>query len=145
MSRLVIRNRTKYPDDEVAAVIRFACAELELTDRASIVIRVGHTRRSAVRGRAYPYAFLRKDRPRGALWEIHCAVSRTYPVEGWKEHGIDWGVFGDWREALVMVAAHEAKHIERFQAGRANGYAGEAACDAYAAGRLGAWKARNRQ
>lgn len=145
MSRLVFRNRTAYPDAEVQRLVRFAFADLELPSRFSVLVRVGYTRRGgACSGHAYGYVHAAKDVPAKAAWEVRLRLDRPggYPSRPWREHGIEFA-FADWQEALVMIAAHEGKHIEGYQTGhggRSNrarlnltGYQEEARCDAYAA------------
>jgi hypothetical protein len=158
VSRLVFRNRTVYPDDEVQEVVRFALAGLDLPSRSSIVVRVSHTRVSGSRrragarylyvasGHAYPFVYMRRDVPDGAAWEIHLRVGRPDDFPGiWHDrYEVGFPELRDWREGLVAIAAHEGKHIEAFQHGRMkNGRAGEARCETYALARLNVLRAKS--
>lgn len=138
MSRLVIRNTTQYPDDEVARLVRFAMRELHLPSRFSVLIRVSHTRINRRRladpkkyvygasGRAHNYVYRKPDVPDGAAYEVHLRVSRPelFPCD-WNDRYADdnvrIGELADWREALVCIAAHEGKHIEQYQLERNRG------------------------
>jgi hypothetical protein len=167
MSRIVLRNKTIYPDAEVRALVRDGFAGLDLDRRqGSILVRVNHTRISARRraagsrwvyaasGRAYPYVFVRPDVPAGAAWEMRLSVSRPddFPVDWYDRHKhfTDLGPLRDWREALVAIAAHEGKHIELYQRmtpvkrhrrSALSGYAEESRCDAYAAKQVRRYRA----
>lgn len=164
MSRLVFRNRTEYPDDEVQRLVRFAFADLDLPEPVSILIRVGYTRTSRRRrepncpqygasGMAYPYVHKKPDVPDGAMYEIRLSIARpeTFPTK-WHDRAnapAPLGMLADWREALVAIAAHEGKHVEVYQQNhrnpwrkprrtRSSSHALEDRCDAYASGRLAA-------
>lgn len=165
MSRLVIRNRTRYPDAEVKQLVRYGFADLELPSRHSILVRVGYVRLSHWRratdsiygasGIAYDHVYVKPDVPRGAAYEVHLNVAREedYPAPWYDprpvpEHEV--GELADWREALVAIAAHEGKHVEQFQRmpGRANRRAAgeshrseEDRCNAEAARRVRRWRA----
>jgi hypothetical protein len=60
------------------------------------------------------------------------------PSEAGPRNRFPFFVFDDWREWLVKLAAHEAKHIEQFRAGA---ICSEIDCEEYAAERLERWRA----
>lgn len=162
MSRLVFRNRTGYPDAEVKQLVRFAFADLDLPRPYSILVRVDYTRVTRRRaaegdqygasGHAYNYVFVAPDVPAGAAYEVRLFLAKpdVFPTL-WHDRArapLPIGMLADWREALVAIAAHEGKHIEEYQArwrlgrkrGRADGHASEDRCDAYASGRVAAYR-----
>jgi hypothetical protein len=163
MSRLCIRNRTQYPSDEVAALVRYACSELDLPSKRSVLVRVSHTRIRASRrvgdgrwmygasGRAFNCVHRAPDVPRGAAYEVLLHVGRPddFPV-CWYDRGypgVTVGELHDWREGLVCIAAHELKHVEGYQRGvhvhnrKMTRREEEARCDAYASSVLTTWRA----
>jgi hypothetical protein len=129
VSRLVFRNQTVYPDAEVRALVRFAFADLDLPEPRSIVIRIRHTRnrrgrRYGATGMAYPYVYVKPDVPEGAAYEIHLNIGRpdVFPCS-WQDRAtapLPIGMLADWQEALVVIAAHEGKHVEVFQQNHRN-------------------------
>jgi hypothetical protein len=63
-------------------------------------------------------------------------LTRQQPYGGRRAPQID---MADWREALVMVAAHEARHIWQYQHGKPRS---EVDCERFAAKRLTEWRAQ---
>ena len=127
MSRLVIRNTSRYPDDEVTELVRFALSEI---DARGICVNVKNSSATR-RGRAYSGIPSISNAPVDSRYLITVGIGapERFPFEDGaytrrngktvKRRGGRWPVetLHDWREALVSVAAHEAKHIEQFRDG----------------------------
>ena len=155
---MIVRNKTCYPDRLVKALIAFAVVELELPE--GLPVEVLHTRQSTSRvlsttsgqywlnaysGMAYwggavpwrlrsrvPYAMsLRIGRPecfpmrRATQYRTWCDDPANPPRPGWPVWKHE-----SWEECLVMLAAHEARHVEGFQP--KHKYHGEESCEAFA-------------
>jgi hypothetical protein len=125
--RLVIQNTSRYPDEEVAELVRFALSEI---DARGVCVNVKNSSATR-RGRAYSRIPSISNAPPDSLYLITVGIGspERFPFEDGsytrrngelvKRRGGRWPVetLGDWREALVSVAAHEAKHIEQFRKG----------------------------
>jgi hypothetical protein len=134
----------------VKRLVRFAMAP---TDPAQTIVAVNYTKRSKRRlagqapysGMAYsyvPHYDLYRPIPKGASYAIRLSLGAPdlYPMtKGYWRHGTErnhnpqsqWPLFmlASWQEALVMLAAHEAKHNE-YQ--RVQKSASELACELFA-------------
>ena len=128
--RIVIRNRSRYATVEVRDLVKFAVSEL---DMRGVCINVKNSRgRGAGRGMAYmgvPYV---SDAPPSSeyLITLGLAAPENFPkldqfyagavgagsVSGASRQWPRYDLF-DWREALVHLAAHEARHIEQYKNG----------------------------
>lgn len=150
MSRLVFRNETDYPEEEVRRLVRYAAADLDLPHWGNVITRIRYTRPRgsgySASGHAYSYVFAAADVPEGTCWEIRLRLARGGFPYAWPDRRQEpVGQIADWREALVVIAAHELKHIETYQRiprgsiGR-KGKAAEDVCDAYAAHRIRAFR-----
>jgi hypothetical protein len=140
MSRFVIQNTSRYPDEEVAELVRFALAEI---DTRGVCVNVKNTSGTR-RGRAYSGIPSISNAPRGSKYLITIGIGapERFPFEDGsyvrrneeivKRRGGRWPevTLWDWREALVSVAAHEGKHIEQF---RESSPRSEVACQHFAA------------
>ena len=125
MRRLVIQNTSRYPDEEVAELVRFALVEI---DTRGVCVNVKNTSGTR-RGRAYSNIPSISNAPRGSKYLITIGIGapERFPFEDGsyvrrngevvKRRGGRWPevTLRDWREALVSVAAHEGKHIEQFR------------------------------
>jgi len=124
-SRLVIRNTSRYPDEEVEQLVRFGLSEI---DTRGVCVNVKNAR-GARRGHAYNGVPSISNAPRGSQYLITIGIGppEKFPFEDGsyvrrngeivKRRGGRWPevTLHDWREALVSVAAHEGKHIEQFR------------------------------
>jgi hypothetical protein len=125
--RLVIRNTSRYPDEEVSELVRFA---LSAIDARGVCVNVKNSSATR-RGRAYSRIPAISNAPAHSRYLITIGIGapQRFPFEDGsytrrngevvKRRGGRWPVetLADWREALVSVAAHEAKHIEQFRTG----------------------------
>ena len=124
---LTIRNQTAYPDDEVDRLVRWAVAQFDVKET---LVVVSYTRNnSPYSGMAYnslPYDM--KPWPKSAWYGMKLRIGRPhvypYPDPCWRHGGLwnykpdsEWPLWmcETWQETLVMLAAHEAKHIEDYQ------------------------------
>ena len=123
----MIRNTSRYPDEEVSKLVRFALSEI---DARGVCVNVKNSSATR-RGRAYSRIPAISNAPADSRYLITIGIGapERFPFEDGsytrrngevvKRCGGRWPVetLGDWREALVSVAAHEAKHIEQFRKG----------------------------
>ena len=137
--RFVIRNGSRYPDDEVRALIRFATQDV---DMRAVCVNVKRMTRHGWKGWAYEGVPIQSNAPRGSRYLITLRVGEDtrYPVE--RSHvrrGEPRIVLHDWRETLVFLAAHEAKHIEQY---RENLPRSEVRCNVFAAHMVNRYRAQ---
>jgi len=179
---MLLTNTSRYPHDEVRALVEFG---MDGIDHSALAVRVKNSRR-AYRGRAYdgiPALSPLRDEPAvkrlvtlgiGAPDEFPCTnavttarwlrlppgidartlgrgevrrarragsrsgyerrVVRTHGYGGVRSPVVE---FRDWREALVAVSAHEARHIWQYQVGARRS---EVDAELHAAARLAAYR-----
>jgi hypothetical protein len=127
VSRLVIRNTSRYPDDEVKRLVRFGLSKI---DTRGVCVNVKNSS-SARRGSAYSRVPSISNAPPSSKYLITIGVGPPdkFPFEDGayvkrngehvKRRGGRWPeeTLRDWREALVNVAAHEGLHIEQLREG----------------------------
>lgn len=80
--------------------------------------------------RSLPRGHVRRTRRKGARYEFERRVVRTHGYGGVRAPIVE---YRDWQEALVAVAAHEARHIWQYQHERPRS---EVAAEVYGSGRL---------
>lgn len=132
---------SKYPPDEVRKLVEFGCKGVNMTNvtvrvtgtakpyagrcygRHYIVIRVGRPKQFPTDNMTYSRRWHvvppGEERPSDArVWSPkhgyqvkRCEIIR-HPYGGKTSPLI---VVNDWRECIVVVAAHEARHIQQFQ------------------------------
>ncbi len=129
---MIIRNTSIYPTPEVRELVKFATAEV---DMRRVCLKVKNSRH-AFRGMAYegvPYASA-SPASTEYLVTVGIGAPRHFPKED-LVYSYKSGSrfpryrFEDWREALVHLAAHEAKHIEQYKEGLSRS---EVACEHFA-------------
>jgi hypothetical protein len=118
---LVFKNSSRYPDAEVRALVVFALKGL---DTRRLAVNIKNAVNCAFRGRAYrgiprvsPY---RGDRRVTHLMTVGIGAPWKFPALSCYHHqkGMKSAPgyrMECWREALVAVAAHEARHIHQFR------------------------------
>jgi hypothetical protein len=142
-----VRNTSRYPDDQVRELVRFATRDIDMHD---VCVNV---RNGELAGGAYNGVPEISNAPPAARYLITLRIGKGN--EGWplgpvnyhfKQPGetgprnrFPFFVCNDWREWLVKLAAHEAKHIEQFRAGHR---CSEITCEHYAIGVLREFRAR---
>jgi hypothetical protein len=120
-----IRNTSRYPDDEVCELVEFATRDVDMK-KVCVNVKNGD-----LGGGAYNGVPEISNAPRTAKYLVTLRVGRgdeswplgpiNYHFKTAEETGprnrFPFFVFEDWREWLVKLAAHEAKHIEQFRQG----------------------------
>ncbi len=120
-----IQNFSRYDDDEVVDLIQLATEEVDLKDTC-INVKNGRLGGSAYEGvpkisNAPPsakYLITLRLGTRSAEWPVG-PVNYHFksPEEVGPRNRFPFFKCTDWREWLVKVAAHEAKHIEQYRKG----------------------------
>jgi hypothetical protein len=120
-----IRNTSRYPDAEVMELVELATADI---DMRGVCVNV---KNGELAGGAYNGVPEMSNAPRAASYLITLRVGKgnerwplgpvnyhfKSPDETGPRNRFPFFVCEDWREWLVKLAAHEAKHIEQFRAG----------------------------
>jgi hypothetical protein len=144
-----IRNTSRYPDDEVRECVSFAVRDVDM-DRVCVNVKSG-----ALGGAAYNGVPEISNAPRAARYLVTLRLGRRdqrwplgpinyhfqTPAETGPRNRFPFFVCDDWREWLVKLGAHEAKHIDQF---RAKAICSEIACEHHALRRLEEWRAHLR-
>jgi hypothetical protein len=135
--RFTVRNGSRYPTAEVRQLIRFATADV---DMRAVCVNVKRLRLAGWRGWAYPGVPDCSNAPAQAEYLITLAVGEScnWPMRRARQRrGEPYVEFADWRETLVYLAAHEAKHIEQFREGLP---VSEVRCNVFAAATLSRYR-----
>jgi hypothetical protein len=142
-----IRNTSRYPDDQVRELVRFATRDV---DMRGVCVNV---KNGDLAGGAYNGVPEISNAPSAARFLITLRVGKGHecwplgpvnyhfkrPEETGPRNRFPFFVCNDWREWLVKLAAHEAKHIEQFRQGNRNS---EISCEQFAIGVLNEFRAR---
>jgi hypothetical protein len=141
-----IRNTSRYPDDQVRELVRFATRDI---DMRNVCVNV---KNGELAGGAYNGVPEISNAPPKAEYLITLRLGRANewplgpinyhfktPEEAGPRNRFPFFVFDDWREWLVKLAAHEAKHIEQFREGAR---CSEIACEKFALGVLKEFRSR---
>ena len=143
---MILRNRSRYDTAEVRALVRFATADI---DMRGVCVNVKNTTAS-YRGMAYQGVPYVSNAPPSAEYLVTIGIGpeSKFPKRGVSYGGVEipgprgrWPRYNlnDWREGLVMVAAHEACHIEQFKEGLRRS---DLACERFAVRMLERYRAR---
>jgi hypothetical protein len=141
-----IRNTSRHPDEAVTESVMFAVDGVDMR-RVCVNVKNGHLGGAAYNGvpgisnapRSAKYLVtlrLGRGRERWPLGPINYHFKA--PAETGPRNRFPFFVFQDWREWLVKLAAHEARHIAQFRAGAV---CSELDCERFALERLGEWRA----
>jgi len=136
-----IRNSSRYPDEDVVPCVEFAVRDVDMS-RVCVNVKNG-----ALGGAAYNGVPDISNAPRSARYLVTLRLGRgrerwplgpinyhfKAPGETGPRNRFPFFVCHDWREWLVKLAAHEAKHIEQF---RRRATCSELSCEEFALGRL---------
>jgi hypothetical protein len=132
-AKMFLRNRSAYPDEEVRQLVAFAVSDV---DMRRVCVHVKNRRHAPYSGFAYDHVPEISNAPRSSKYLVTIGLGPPdkFPTKEHKRHrgaGTSFPVrrFDDWREALVFLAAHEAKHIEQYREGLPRS---EVRCDAFA-------------
>lgn len=141
--RLRIFNESRYPDDEVRALVEFGLSEISLT-RSGIVAVVKNSATSRRREHGardysgthwsyriqgipsgmYDAYFPRDNRSYKHLIVMRLGPPECFPIKPFTRNGFLHD-YQTWQEALVGITAHEGKHAEHAHEGayqRKSGY-----------------------
>jgi hypothetical protein len=136
-----IRNTSRYPDAEVTECVEFAVRGIDMR-RVCVNVKNG-----GLGGAAYNGVPAISNAPRAARYLVTLRLGRgderwplgpvnyhfRAPHETGPRNRFPFFVCRDWREWLVKLAAHEAKHIEQFRDGA---ICSELSCERFALARL---------
>jgi hypothetical protein len=128
-SFVLVQNTSRYPTDEVRELVEFATADV---DMRGVCVNVKNARAYACAGYAYDGVPEVSNAPRGSeyLVTIRLGPAKEFPSRMVHRKRSPVIEVACWREGLVTVAAHEAKHIEQYRRGEARS---EVACERFAA------------
>lgn len=136
-----IRNTSSYPDDEVKDLVRFACEGMPMT-RVCVNVKGGRW----MGGTAYESIPSFSNAPPSAEYLVTIRLPKVVEKVSWnsQRRGRRWPVYAthDWQELLVVIASHEAKHVEQFRDGRPRS---EVACEHWARHRLSKYRVKRMQ
>jgi hypothetical protein len=120
---------SRFPTGEVIDLVEFATADV---DMHAVCINVKNTCSFACAGCAYDGVPEVSNAPPGSeyLVTIRLGPEREFPAAMAHRKRSPPVEVACWREALVLVAAHEAKHIEQYRRGERRS---EVACERFAA------------
>jgi hypothetical protein len=111
---MVVRNTSRYPTDEVRALVSFAARDL---DMRGVCVNVKNSHRYAYGGYAYLGVPELSNAPASSeyLITLRLGAPDRFPVTPPRRRGAPPLRLACWREALVAVAAHEAWHIQQYR------------------------------
>jgi len=141
-----VRNTSRYPDEDVAECLEFAVRGIDMR-RVCVNVKNG-----GLGGAAYNGVPEISNAPRAARYLVTLRLGRgnerwplgpvnyhfKAPGETGPRNRFPFFVCHDWREWLVKLAAHEAKHIEQF---RNRAICSELSCERFALERLDEFRA----
>jgi hypothetical protein len=141
-----IRNSSRYSDEDVLPCVEFAVRDVDMR-RVCVNVKNG-----GLGGAAYNGVPEISNAPRGAHYLVTLRLGRgnerwplgpvnyhfKAPDETGPRNRFPFFVCRDWREWLVKLAAHEAKHIEQF---RNRDVCSELSCERFALERLEEFRA----
>ena len=132
-----IRNTSRHPDDEVRTLVEFATGSIDMR-RVCVNVRNGDLGGGAYNGvpsisnapRRADYLMTLRLGQADESWPLG-PVNYHFktPTETGPRNRFPFFVCNDWREWLVKLAAHEAKHIEQFRQGET---CSEISCEQFA-------------
>ena len=102
-----IKVTANYPPEAVRQLIRFAASQVDGLKRDGLTIWVKNSSHP-YRGFAYPNGHT----------TIGIGKPQWFPILGDKRRGL---ILSDWRETVVMLAAHELAHQRSHQDGKHKG------------------------
>ena len=144
-----IRNTSRYPDDEVRRLVRFATRDVDMRD-VCVNVKNGELAGGAYNGvpeisnapSAARYLITLRVGKGGERWPLG-PINYHFrpPDQTGPRNRFPFFVCNDWREWLVKLAAHEAMHIEQFRSGAT---CSEISCERFALEVLEQFRATDR-
>jgi hypothetical protein len=109
-----IRNTSRYLDEDVCDLVRFATRDVDMRD---VCVNVKNSHRYAYGGYAYLGVPAISNAPSSSeyLITLRLGAPERFPFTPPRRRGVPPLRLACWREALVAVAAHEARHIEQYR------------------------------
>ena len=134
---MLVQNTSRFPTAEVVELVEFATADI---DMRGVCVNVKNTRTYACAGYAYDGVPEISNAPPGSVYlvTIRLGPDREFPSTMAHRKMSPTVEIACCREALVTVAAHEAKHIEQF---RNRDVCSELSCERFALERLEEFRA----
>jgi hypothetical protein len=136
-----LKNESDYPDAEVRRLVEFAVRGVDMQDVFVRLRNIRDTRRRGpYRGRAYRGVPELSSAPAAAAYlvTLHLGPPGVFPLPPHRPTRRSPELeIGSWQEALVMVAAHEAAHVDQY---RRQLPVSEVACNVRAARVLAAFR-----
>jgi len=132
-----IRNTSRYPREEVVRLVRLATSEI---DMRRVCVNVKNSRRYACGGYAYDGVPEISNAPAKTeyLVTIRLGPPKMFPTVLPHKKRSPARAVACWREAVVAMAAHEAKHVEQYRLGRPRS---EVECECFEAAVLARYRA----
>jgi hypothetical protein len=126
---VLVQNMSSFPTGEVTDLVEFATADV---DMRRVCVNVKNTRSYACAGYAYDGVPEVSNAPPGTeyLVTIRLGPATEFPSRMAHRKSSPPIEVACWREGLVTVAAHEAKHIEQYRRDQPRS---EVACERFAA------------
>jgi hypothetical protein len=111
-----VRNTSRYPTDEIDRLVRFGTSEI---DMRRVCVNVKNSWRYGCGGSAYEGVPEISNAPPKSeyLVTIRLGPPEMFPTTLPSKKRSPSRVIMCWREAVVAMAAHEAKHIEQYRLG----------------------------
>jgi hypothetical protein len=111
---VLVQNTSRFPTGEVTDLVEFATADV---DMRGVCVNVKNTRSYACAGSAYDGVPEISNAPLGTdyLVTIRLGPATEFPSRMLHRKSSPPVEVACWREGLVIVAAHEAKHIEQYR------------------------------
>jgi hypothetical protein len=109
-----VRNTSRYPSDDVLRLVLFATANV---DMRRVCVNVKNSHRYACGGYAYLGVPEISNAPPSSefLITIRLGAAQRFPTQLPHTKRSGPRRLSCWREGLVAIAAHEAKHIEQYR------------------------------
>ena len=139
---MIIRNTSRHDTKRVRELVKWATSPIDMAGVCVNVKGCSH----AFGGMAYDYIPRVSNAPKSCtrLVTVRIGDPSRFPVEQHRYPGTSDRFptydLRTWEEALVMVAAHEACHVEQY---RENLSRSELRCERFALGRLTQWRKTN--
>lgn len=136
-----LKNESDYPEAEVRRLVEFAVRDVDMRDVFVRLRNIRDTRRRGpYRGRAYRGVPQLSSAPAAAAYlvTLHLGPPGVFPLPPHRPTKRSPELeIATWQDALVVVAAHEAAHVEQY---RRQLPVSEVACNMHAARVLAAFR-----
>ncbi len=133
---MFLRNTSRYPTDDVRSLVEFATSDI---DMHLVCVNVKNSRSRAYAGSAYLGVPEISNAPAETeyLITIRLGPPEMFPIVPERKKRSPAIELSCWEEGLVVVAAHEANHIDQYRRGLP---CSEVACERFDARVLGRYR-----